>query len=131
MRVQTSAKNSKLCEARGISTLRVWWIGSPVSRVSSSARRGTFFSINSPRLRIRRARSLAGVAAHFGKASLAAATAMAISSAPPLATSAITSVVAGLMVSKTSLLSTSRPLIQCLIMLFRPFVLQQRRTLSR
>ncbi|MNN59973.1 hypothetical protein D3C81_1751260 [compost metagenome] len=96
MRVQTSAKKSKLCEARGISTLRVWWIGRPVSRVSSSARCGTFCSISSPSLRISLARSLAGVLAHFGKASLAAATARLISSAPPLATSPMASPVAGL-----------------------------------
>ncbi|MNN40348.1 hypothetical protein D3C81_1544190 [compost metagenome] len=96
MRVHTSAKKSKLCEARGISTFLVWWIGSPVSRVSSSASFGTFWSINSPSLRIRRARSLAGVLAHLGKASLAAATAWATSSAPPLATSQMASPVAGL-----------------------------------
>jgi len=94
--VQTSAKNSKLCEARGISTFFVWWIGRPVSRVSSSARCGTFRSISSPSRRIRRARSLAGVLAHFGKASRAAATAASISAAPPLATSPISSPVAGL-----------------------------------
>ncbi|KWV89601.1 hypothetical protein PFLmoz3_00714 [Pseudomonas fluorescens] len=96
MRVQTSAKKSKLCEARGINTFLVWWIGRPVSRVSSSARCGTFCSISSPSLRIKRARSLAGVLAHLGNAALAAATACATSSAPPLATSPMASPVAGL-----------------------------------
>jgi hypothetical protein len=82
-----------------------------------SAIGSTLAAISSPSLRTRRARSLTGVAAQAGKAALAAATAALTSSAPALATSAMTSPVAGLMVWKVSLLSTFWPLMMCLIML--------------
>ncbi len=116
MRVQTSAKKVKFSEARGISCLRVCEIGRPVSRVSSSASCGTLRSISSPRRRISRARSLAGVPAHLGKASAAGATAASISAWPPAATSSMASPVAGLKVVKRSALSTCLPLIQCLML---------------
>ena len=62
------------------------------------------------------ARSAAGFAAQAGKARLAASTAAAISASPPLATSSMTSLVAGLSVSKVSLLATGSPSMRCLIM---------------
>src|SRR5574343_1279836 len=88
-----------------------------------SAIGSTLAAIRSPSLRTRRARSLTGVAAQPGKAALAAATAALISSWPPLATVSITSPVAGLMVSKVSLLPTFWPLMMCWIMCCSRFLL--------
>src|SRR5437867_898792 len=90
-------------------------IGRPVSSVSSKASSATLLSMSSPRRRMIFARSLAGSAAHFGNAALAAATAAPISASPPAATSARTWPVAGFGLSNTSLLSTYLPSIKCLI----------------
>ena len=85
------------------------WPVSPVSMAEISA---TCFVISSPSLCIILARSAAGVAAHFGKAALAAATAACTSASPPAATSASTCWLAGLTVSKHSRLSTALPSIR-------------------
>ena len=71
-----------------------------MSRVSVSEIDGTSRVIRSPSLRISLARSTGAAPAHFGNAAFAAATAACTSTAPPRATSASTSWVAGLTVSK-------------------------------
>ena len=90
----------------------------PQSRVSVSAIAGTCLVMSSPSLRMILARSAAGVAAHFGKAALAAATAWLTSCKPPDDTSAKTSCVAGSRVSKVSALATERPSIKWSMRIF-------------
>jgi len=63
------------------------------------------------------ARSAAGNAAHWGKASLAAATAALTSSSPPRATSASTAWLAGFTVSKYSFAAVGDPPIKCCILM--------------
>ena len=83
-----------------------------MSLVSVCEISGTCFAISSPKLRIIFARSVAGRFAHAGNASFAAATAAFTSFSVPLATSASTSCVAGLTVSKYWLPATDLPLIK-------------------
>jgi hypothetical protein len=99
-RTHISAKYEKLSAARGTSCLPVCAITWPQSLVSVRAISGTWAVISSPSRRTSLARCGAGVAAQAGNAALAAATAALTSASPPLATSASTSCVAGLTVSK-------------------------------